>query len=78
MTHRWRGFLCLFSSFLLLPVPAFAYIDPGTGSTATAFVLGLFAAVAYTFRKYMYRLRDLLGGRRTGRTADRPGERGGR
>jgi hypothetical protein len=39
---------------------AYAYIDPGTGSVVTTAILGLFAAIGYTFRKYMYRIKDLL------------------
>jgi O-antigen/teichoic acid export membrane protein len=37
---------------------AHAYIDPGTGSVVTAAVLGFFAAIAYTVRKYFYRIKD--------------------
>lgn len=78
MTHRYRGFLFLVMSFLLMPLPAFAYIDPGTGSAMTAFILGLFGAVAYTFRKYAYRLRDFFSGRSVGRASDHRGQDGDR
>lgn len=43
---------------------AHAYIDPGTGSVVTTAVLGFFAAIAYTFRKYVYRLSDLISGKK--------------
>lgn len=49
---------------LMLPVSAYAYVDPGTGSVLTTAILGLFAAVAYTFRKYMYRIKDMFSGRK--------------
>ena len=37
--------------------PAFAYVDPGSGSVIVTTVLGLIAAVTYTFRKFFYNLR---------------------
>ena len=43
---------------------AHAYIDPGTGSVVTTAILGFFAAIAYTFRKYMYRIKDAITGRK--------------
>lgn len=59
----------LFAAFLvMLSEPAFAYIDPGTGSVVTTAILGAFGALAYTFRKYMYRVKDFFSGSR------RPGE----
>ncbi len=54
----------LLSIAILIPHSAEAYIDPGTGSAVTAAILGFFAAVAYTFRKYMYRLKDWVTGSR--------------
>lgn len=43
---------------------AHAYIDPGTGSVVTTAILGFFAAIAYTFRKYMYRLKDMFSSKK--------------
>lgn len=43
---------------------AFAYIDPGTGSVVTTAILGFFAAIAYTFRKYFYRMKDFFSGKK--------------
>lgn len=48
----------------MVPLPAYAYIDPGAGSMVTTAILGFFAAIAYTFRKYFYRLKDLLSGKK--------------
>ena len=53
------------TSLVLMTGPAYAYIDPGTGSVVTAAIIGLFAAVAYTFRKYFYRVKDLFVSKRT-------------
>ncbi len=43
---------------------AFAYIDPVTGSVVTTAILGFFAAIAYTFRKYFYRIKDFFSGKK--------------
>jgi len=43
---------------------AHAYIDPGSGSVLTTAIIGFFAAIAYTCRKYFYRLKDKLAGRK--------------
>jgi hypothetical protein len=48
---------------LVLADPAYAYIDPGTGAAVTTAILGFFASIAYTFRKYMYRVKDLFTGK---------------
>ena len=49
--------------FVAMSEPAFAYIDPGTGSVVTTAILGFFAAIGYTMRKYFYRLKDMLMGK---------------
>ncbi len=55
----------LVASNLLLPSTAYAYVDPGSGSMIVTTILGLIAAVGYTFRKYFYRLkRYITGGKR--------------
>ena len=43
---------------------AHAYIDPGSGSVLTTAIIGFFAAIAYTCRKYFYRLKDMVTGRK--------------
>ena len=37
-----------------------AYVDPGSGSVIVTTVLGLMAAVGYTFRKYFYKLKRFI------------------
>ena len=52
-------------TILILLVTAqtsYAYIDPGSGSLVMAAVLGFFAAIGYTFRKYFYKIRRFFGG----------------
>jgi len=59
------AFVAVAAFALLAPPPAWAYVDPGTGSVLTATILGLFGAVAYTFRKYLYKIQDLFTGRKS-------------
>lgn len=40
--------------------PAYAYIDPGSGSMIMTTVLGVIAAIGYTMRKYFYRIRNMF------------------
>jgi hypothetical protein len=49
-----------FISTLFFPGTAFAYVDPGSGSVIITTVLGLIAAVGYTFRKYFYKIKKML------------------
>ena len=45
---------------LIAPAAAHAYVDPGSGSVIVTTVLGFLAAIGYTFRKYLYRIKNLL------------------
>jgi len=47
--------LCL---ILIIPINAYAYIDPGSGSALVTAILGFFAAIIYSFKKYFYNLKD--------------------
>ena len=49
---------------LLLMSPAYAYVDPGSGSVIVTTILGLIAAVGYTFRKYFYKAKRMLTGKK--------------
>ena len=60
----------LLISNLLLPSTAHAYIDPGSGSVIVTTVLGLVAAVGYTFRKYFYKIKRSLFGKMAGEMKD--------
>ena len=41
--------------------PAFAYIDPGSGSAIMTIVIGLFVTVGVTIKSFWYRIRGFLG-----------------
>jgi hypothetical protein len=49
--------LCL----VLLPINAFAYLDPGTGSAMLQGILGALAAIAMVMKLYWHRLLRMLG-----------------
>ncbi len=45
---------------MVYPSTAHAYIDPGSGSVVMSTLLGLAAAVAYTFKKYFYKIKRVF------------------
>ena len=49
---------------LFTPIPALAYVDPGSGSAIVTTILGLMAAVGYTFRKAFYKMKRRLFGKK--------------
>lgn len=62
------GALILAAIFVFSFVPqAHAYIDPGLGSVLASAIIGLFAAIAYTFRKYFDKAKNAILGRSKGR-----------
>jgi Na+/proline symporter len=56
---------------LSIAPPAYAYLDPGTGSMLVSALIGLFAAVALGLKMFWYRLVGLFRGKGRG---VRPGE----
>lgn len=51
---------------LSITSPAYAYLDPGTGSMLLSAVIGVAAAVGLAVRMFWYRLVGLVRGRRPG------------
>ena len=49
---------------LSIASPAYAYLDPGTGSMLTSAVLGVAAALALAVKMFWYRLVGLFRGKR--------------
>jgi hypothetical protein len=58
--------------WLAASLPAYAYVDPGSGSVIVTTILGFLAAIGYTLRKYFYRLRRMLTGRKAEAEDDMP------
>lgn len=57
------AYLTLCALFAVI-APAQAYVDPGSGSVIVTTILGILGAIAYTFRKYFYRLKRLVTGQK--------------
>lgn len=47
--------LCL---ILIYSTNVYAYIDPGSGSALITAILGFFAAIIYSFKKFFYNLKN--------------------
>ena len=47
-------------SLFLLATPAWAYLDPSTGSMILSAIVGLFATLALAVKTYWYKLKSLL------------------
>jgi hypothetical protein len=52
----WPGWLLL-PALLLAPLPAWAYLDPTTGSMVISAVVGLFASLVLAVKTYWYKLK---------------------
>ena len=42
---------------LMLPPPAFAYLDPSTGSMVVSAIVGIFASIALAVKTYWYKIK---------------------
>jgi len=52
---RWS--LMVLLTWLLLPIPALAYLDPTTGSMLISAIVGLFASLVLAIKTYWYRIK---------------------
>jgi hypothetical protein len=50
--------ILLLSALLVYPLDLYAYIDPGSGGALITAILGFFAAIIYSFKKFFYNLKD--------------------
>jgi O-antigen/teichoic acid export membrane protein len=41
--------------------PAFAYLDPGTGSAIMTIIIGFFVAIGVLFKTFWYKIKKFLG-----------------
>lgn len=57
-------------SLAMLATPAWAYLDPSTGSMILSAIIGIFATVGLAVKTYWYRLKNLVRGRRQTSTQD--------
>jgi hypothetical protein len=62
-----RIVLFALAACLSIASPAYAYLDPGTGSMLISAIIGVAAAVGLALRLFWYRLVGLLRGKKGGR-----------
>lgn len=68
-SRSWR-LLPVFISLMLLPVSAFAYLDPTTGSMLISAIVGLFASLVLAIKTYWYRIKAFFKRNPAGSDAD--------
>jgi uncharacterized membrane protein len=61
---RFVIIIALFYTVFVLTRPAYAYLDPGSGSMALQALLGIFAAAMVVIRLYWARLMKFFGFRK--------------
>ena len=54
-------------TLLVAPPPAFAYLDPSTGSMVVSAIVGIFASIALAAKTYWYKIKGFF---KRGRKAD--------
>ncbi len=64
MFHRALRVVLVLVGCLSIASPAYAYLDPGTGSMLVSAVIGVAAAVALAARMFWYRLVGLVRGKK--------------
>ena len=56
----WNIQFIVFAGLTMVYMPAFAYIDPGSGSAIVSLVIGLFVAMGLVVKTYWYKLKALF------------------
>ena len=59
-TNGYKMRVLLLSILLFVTTKAYAYIDPGTGSTIVSAIVGLFVAIGVAVKTYWYKLKGLF------------------
>ncbi len=57
MTRIFKGILLCALSLVLIPQPAYAYIDPGTGSNILQVLLAFIIAIPFVLKTYWKRIK---------------------
>ena len=63
--------IIVIAAISLWPIPAFAYIDPGTGSILIQGIIGAIAAIGVTLKLYWHRIVALFRRQSTGEPVGR-------
>jgi Na+/proline symporter len=60
IARRWRRVSILVLAGLMLASPAYAYLDPSTGSMLISALIGIVAATALAVKMFWYRMVGLV------------------
>ena len=52
--------MVFFLVFFIIPTPAFAYLDPGSGSMLLYFLMAVFASIFYYLKGFIYKFKSLI------------------
>ena len=66
----YRSILVIMVISLLMPVSAFAYLDPTTGSMLISAIVGLLASLVLAIKTYWYRIKKFFKGKPAQEDAD--------
>ncbi len=56
-----KALVLIFVISLVGSQPAFAYIDPGSGSAIMSVIIGVFVAIGMVIKTFWYKIKSLLG-----------------
>ena len=56
----WSRLPVLAISLLAISPPAFAYLDPSTGSMVVSAIVGIFASIALAVKTYWYKIKGFF------------------
>ena len=56
----WNVRFIAFVALVTICLPAFAYIDPGSGSAIVSLIIGFFVAMGLVVKTYWYKLKALF------------------
>lgn len=65
-------------SLMTLAPPAFAYLDPSTGSMILSAIVGMFATAALAIKSYWYKLKSLFRPRQPDQDGQQSGQKPGK
>jgi hypothetical protein len=58
------GIQAVFITLALTSTPAFAYIDPGSGSAIMSAIIGFFVAIGLAVKTYWYKIKGFFTGKK--------------
>ena len=56
---KFQAFFAL--GILIAPMPALAYIDPGSGSAFLSLIIGFFVAIGVVLKTFWFKILSVLG-----------------